>query len=162
MLWKKVRKPVPFYSVPLCFLQVIENCGKNKQKNVAMSCLFNKRYTRIRSSLGIARVKLSLLIDDILVFLFLLSESFQDSSSSCCLDIPRQCLPQPIRNARDKPVLWRGVKQKNMRPTQLQQNLTISHSQGKRKIVGHSGDSRQQIVNDWKAYPGENSSISRI
>ena len=100
------------------------------------------------------------LMDDILVFLFLLSESLQDSSSSCCLDIPRQCLPQPIRNTRDKPVLWSGVKQKNMRPTQLQQNPTTSHSQEKRKIAGDSGGSRQQIVNDWKA--GENSLISRI
>jgi len=101
MLLKKVRGPVPF----LRFLQVIENCGKNKQENATMSCLFNKRYTQIRSSLKIARVMLSLLIEDILVFLFLLSESLQDSSSSCCLNIPRQCLPQPIRNARDKPVL---------------------------------------------------------
>ena len=65
------------------------------------------------------RVILSFLIDDTLVFLFLLSESFQDSSSSCCLDIPHQCLPQPIRNAWNKPVLWKGLKQKNIRLTQL-------------------------------------------
>lgn len=70
----------------------------------------------ISSLLGITRTHmLSVLTDDMSVFLFLFSKSFQNSSSSCCLDIPHHFLPQPIRNAWDNPVLWKGIKFKKIR-----------------------------------------------
>ena len=96
--------------------------GPNQTPFVALPLL---RSSALTESLGRTKITgevrfiLFFLTDNMLVFLFLLSESFQDSFLSCCLNIPRQCLPQPIRNARNKTSSVTRIKTEKHQPQLL-------------------------------------------